>query len=193
MKIKEARTQELFLAFKMHFTTEYDFNLYLGRLGTRKYTESIHAKIITDQWQTEENIKKFLLFSFIDYYQINNSVNTYIGNFANKEAFQSIKKVSAMFNTRTYDSKTFLRLFYEEQKSFGKLKDFLLVSDYYYQKKISIYTLSYIMTSLGLEKYWEVDDPLLTDFCLFLKKLGKFINKETENIKNILKEILENI
>lgn len=184
----------LFHALKLHFTTNYDFVKYHGKIKLSKDTfekraDRFHYYRLSRKYRSEE-LFRFLLANFLK------KDNVWIGELFQDDAVQCHKKWEQLTQSLSY-------IFSNEiETAFNKvenLEDLLIVIDgqypllynLYLRNEVSMETVIILNDILGFFPMWSkkvVDDILFPKFIFVCEKYKPFLSYDLNKMRNIVKE-----
>lgn len=168
----------MFLALKLHLTTDYNFIQYNGKLSGGK--ASPQSRALAARLQTEENCLEFFIANFVDRFMNDNGVVSFIGEFSNKPSFEIWHKFQRLKDQKNINLEKDIEYLYP---NFHQLKDLSFVLRQIYDKKVSIISILILTKKLKLYDKWETeDDPFLSGMKFFLRKMSSFFEVPNEKI-----------
>ncbi len=183
--IDPIRIQEIFQAICLHLNSDsYNFFLYRGKTRSKKLTP--FASRIATRLKTEEEVIGFFIANQIEYFLEHNKINTWIGNFTNREAFDIWEVHTGYLDTRNYKMKSELKILLQLGKD---VKNFQVIYPLLTSRKVSFSTLGNMMLHMDMKTVWMTDDPLLSETLLFAWRISDFFIIPKENFRKAILEV----
>lgn len=192
--ISDSKCKELFVSIKLHLQGKYDFSKYNGKLGSVpkvQEKEKYQYSKLTSRLLSEKNVVLFFSVNMLIDFYLNSKVDTYIGNYCNKEKFSNYIKArdwqenyaSNMYHDLKKLDTRYL-LFPKENP--GIIQEVL-------NGNVSIFTLVYLISAFeDISKEWidKSEDTIFTQpFLIFLDKAKIFFPADREKVRMALKTL----
>lgn len=194
------RIKEIFLALKLHFSSNYNFIRYDGKLRpqTIKGKEGFVLNKLNSKLTTEEMIINFFVYNMTESWWKNGNIATYYGTYINKDYIAAYEKWQAWLDSSEHNFKQDLLQF--EGK---KLKDIVTLDEGHPEifKKMSSGRMHpnsvaiLILCAPQIVKYWEkkAEDPVMEQFVKTIKSYSVFLKINQERHKKILENQFKNV
>lgn len=176
-----------YLALKSHFTSDYDYIKYAGKV--KATVESFEGRRDIFQFKKlakkNKDVDKYLIANFF------RDPNFWVGDVGSEEADKAFADMDRRWGSLSY-------LFSEEIKKIDNLKEWLAVGTQfpklfmaYKRKKISPETINIMDDCINMYSYWEKridDDVIFQPEINKLRKYKTFITYDIHRFKNTLRE-----
>jgi hypothetical protein len=178
-----------YLALKSHFTSDYDYHKYNGKISASKAAfEKRRDKLFFDKLAKHEDIMGFLVANLVS------NPRVYIKNLSYNKQAEKVWKDHVHRQANLLDNLKWELHFIE--RPFGEN---LLVKSgqhppllkLYLSKKISLDTLCMICYTTNCVRHWDKemgDDVVYADVGKLMKNYAPFISYDRTMVKQILKE-----
>lgn len=189
---------DLYTALKLHFTSDYDFFKYNGKVKKRKGTyedrsDRGHLFRLSRKYRPIE-IQGVIIANLLK-----NPVATWPGSLVSDEAHQIYIEWLAQMQSLSYHFKSDIQKIKDAGYS---LADLFVVSDgdhpallkLYLGKKISLETIVIILQIMQMQSYWDVlisERVIWPDVSRTIKKYSPFIQYDRKEFGNIMKNLLD--
>jgi hypothetical protein len=195
--IGQERTKEIFLALKLHFSSNYDFIRYHGKMkrATMKPNEIFHINKIRHKFVEEDKVIEFFLFNIIHDYWTTGGFPGFIGNYANKEATENYESWKSWF--ASYCDNLEHDLIKLESFTLREIIDPTAGHPILFRRtsggSIHFNTVALIANSIPLIPYWKENcqDPVFEQFIMVLEKYRPFITSDRRISRQIIEKILK--
>lgn len=179
------RLKQLFVALRLHFTSDYDYFRYNGKTNIQEVKPNELAyKTLAARLVNEERAMKFILANFVKSFAENSRIDSWIGNYKSREAFDAIYDYDDEFARVSY---TLTQLKNEHGIKNLLDKESNLIYKLYLRKKVSLVHLCVVYRALRLDRYWDWSkDPLMNETGKFFQKLSPFLPTDDRKIREIL-------
>jgi hypothetical protein len=200
------KIKEMFMALKLHFTSKYDFVKYHGRTRASKVQarERYALERIARKFTDEDQLKNFFVANMANSFLTKGKVDTFIGNYATKEAVEIMDVADNWWNATSYNLATDLRTL-SNLNDDGKIGETIRcvggdhpqIFTQYLDGKISFNTIVCVVIWRPVFlTYWEKnceDTILFGSYINFLKKYIPLISKDKQKITEIIEKTLTSI
>ena len=186
------KAYKTYLAIKQHFTTDYNFHKYNGKI--RASEESFYKR--RDRFFFRKLEKKYSKEELIMYFVSNfaKSTSKWIGNLLSQDSEKNYLEYKKNKESLSYSFKNEL-LFIKDKNLGNKLFE---INDghpplfkFYLQGKVSIETLVILDNKLNFIKYWNnnIKDIVWESEFKKISKYRSFFEYNKDSFNNIIKEV----
>ena len=181
-----------YLAIKQHFTTDYNFHKYNGKV--RASEESFYKR--RDRFFFKKLEKKYSKEELIMYFVSNftKSTSKWIGNLLSQDSEKNYLEYKKNKESLSYSFKNEL-LYIKDKKLGNKLFEIdnghPLLFKFYLQGKVSIETMVILDNKLNFIKYWNnnMNDIVWESEFKKISKYRSFFEYNKDSFNNIIKEV----
>ena len=181
-----------YLAIKQHFTTDYNFHKYNGKV--RASEESFYKR--RDRFFFKKLEKKYSKEELIMYFVSNftKSTSKWIGNLLSQDSEKNYLEYKKNKESLSYSFKNEL-LYIKDKKLGNKLFEIdnghPLLFKFYLQGKVSIETIVILDNKLNFIKYWNnnMNDIVWESEFKKISKYRSFFEYNKDSFNNIIKEV----
>lgn len=197
MKISAERAKQIFLALRLHFTSNYDYIKYHGKVKTnpiQQKEEWVYNRILR-KCITEESVRDFFVANMVYSFLKSGKIETFINHYATKESFEIYNAWSAWWNA-SYN-------LLSDLKKFDSIKSMIEISngehpkifDAIMEDNCSINTMaSIVIVRKKLIEYWTKncnDTILFGSYLKFIEKYVPLISKDKQKIEETINKYME--
>lgn len=187
--ISSARTNEIFSAMKLHYTSQkYNFFKYAGKAKNGN-KGNFHSEKLANKLNNETKTVKFFLGNFISFYERSGEYPSYIGELSDEKAFKVFAKFDGELDIKMFKAKKTLDKIKKKTDTLKSIKNFSVLSDLFYEKETDTIAICFLANSFDLFKIWKTDDPLENDLLTFLRKTSPFIRGDREKLIESIKDM----
>lgn len=188
--------KETFTALVLHFTTNYDYVKYQGRLKNRN-VEAPGSALFTNlgkRFRNKNDFKFHMIANIVRMYP--SKPTMFIGDYLDKESFAYTKQFENYYQSLAYQTKETL------ERVHVPVKKLVIVDEkngcLLFKKTLTNEIHPLIMLAFSqiweLLDYWQdanKDDPLFADMIQWYRKLSLIITMSDEKKSVVKKEIME--
>lgn len=187
------RVQSIFNAMNLHFRSQnYDFFKYNGKVRKVKHPSPQIKFLFSKKIVDEKQIILYILANQIRYYLEKSKFCGYFPEIINEKGIKIYEKF--LNELKVSDA-----LLYSDLESlhgreeFKKLKNINEVLRMLFNNKIHLFTLIQFYKFTSIKKYWCHDDPLSSEYIMFLDRISGFFkfkkNKFSETVTKFQKQL----
>lgn len=194
-------TYQEYLALKLHFTTDYDFVKYNGKVAVEesaldKRPDKAQFIRIAKRYKKISVVREVFVSNFIS-----GKLNEWVGYYATEEANERYIKWKKGLQSFTYifeqECKKIKAYMDKDQVHYAKMfvpdeGQHPLLLRYYIANEISLETLIVIMEIFKIKKSWEetIKDPVIyPDIVNLIDRYRPFMKYDKDKAKDVLKKI----
>lgn len=186
----------LYRALKLHFTTDYNFNLYKGKVNytVSQFNANPHRFVyekLANKYTKEPEIIDFLVANFLE------NPNVWVQDLLNGESFETYitylrRKQSLGYNFQKDLNYIFDVYKYQKEDIFKSVDgSFPLLMMYAMNREVCIETLVILDSFLNIINNWDKkikDDIIWPTFRNKVVKYKSFVSYNKEDFRSVLKE-----